>query len=401
MAIFKYTAKNSEGKTVKGEVEAYNENSAAGLLKKKGHLILSITLVSKRTFFSIPKIFGGVSINERVNFTNQLAVMLSSGLNLGQSLEILAGQADKVAFKKIIGKILRDVEGGAALSSALQKHPKVFNTTYVSLIRAGEAGGGLDRILTKLAINLEKQRDLRGKIKGALVYPVIISIAMIGVVTIIMIFVVPKLTDMYTSLNVELPLPTKILIGLSNFLVKQWYVVLLIIAGAFFLFKFYKKTTTGAIMLARISLKLPIFGKLMKQKEMTEFSGTLALLTASGVPIVESLAIVSESLGNVIYRDQTKDIAQSVQKGFTLSESIKKGSDFPNLISQMVSVGEETGKIDEILGKVAAYYEMEVDRIVKNLSTALEPIIMLFLGGVVGLLIISIITPIYKLTSSF
>lgn len=402
MPIFKYKAKTPLNVSVAGEVEGVSKAYAASLLVKKGYSIISLEEASPPNALSgLTAIFNKVSLNDQVNFTSQLSVMLSSGLALTQSLEILSSQAQNKTFKTILETILRDVQGGSSLTNAMSRHPKAFGRTYVALLRAGEASGSLDRIMLRLGANLEKEREVKGRIKGAMVYPAIISLAMVLVFTIIIVFVIPKLTQMYASLNVELPLPTKIMIWMSDFAIKRWWAVLLIVGAVTFGIKQFKKTTRGEYLFAKLALRAPIFGNLTKQSEMADFSRTLSLLISSGVPIVEGLDIVGMSLNNLIYRNSMKRVSILVEKGLPLSQALSRDPIFPPLIFQMVSVGEETGKMDEVLGKVSSFYEMEVDRVIKNLSTALEPIIMIALGGMVGLLIISIITPIYKLTSSF
>ena len=402
MPVYKYLAKDSSGDKVSGMVEAATEQAAASILLRKEYSIVSLKAQSQANYFGLfGSIFDRISLNDKVTFTTQLSVMLSSGLRLPQALEILYLQAKMSSLKKLLQEVQRSVESGSSLSVSLSKFPTVFDKTYVALLQAGEASGNLDKVMLRLSDNLEKERELKGKIKGALVYPAIISIAMIGVFVIIMVFVIPKLTQMYTSLNVELPFPTKIMIGISDFMVKRWWVVIMISAGAVFSFGKYQKTTAGKYMLAHISAKLPIFGKLATESQMAEFTRTLSLLLTSGVAIVESLDIVAGAASSPIIRDSLKKASGMVEKGLPLSEALRRDKNFPELVYQMSTVGEETGKMDEVLSKVSRYYEMEVDRIVKNLTTAMEPLIMLGLGAMVGLLIISIITPIYKLTSSF
>ena len=385
-------------------MEGSSKSYAASLLVKKGYSIISLEKQNKSNLLfleGLTTVFNRVSLSDQVNFTSQLSVMLSSGLALTQSLEILSSQARNKTFKTILETILRDVQGGSSLSNAMAKHPLAFGRTYVALLRAGEASGSLDKIMLRLGANLEKEREVKGRIKGAMVYPAIISLAMVLVFTIIIVFVIPKLTQMYASLNVELPLPTKIMIGISDFAIKRWWAALLVLGASVFGIRSFKKTTQGEYFFAKIALRAPIFGNLTKQSEMADFSRTLSLLISSGVPIVEGLDIVGISLSNLIYRNSMKRVSILVEKGLPLSQALSRDPIFPPLIFQMVSVGEETGKMDEVLGKVSSFYEMEVDQVIKNLSTALEPIIMIALGGMVGLLIISIITPIYKLTSSF
>jgi len=401
MAIYKYSASDPHGNKVVGQVEAGTEKTAAGLLLKKGYSISSLKESKEGSdgdFFR--SLFSGVSINDKVNFTTQLSVMLSSGLHLPQALEVLSLQ-NKGRLKEILSKVQREVEAGTSLSDSLAKYPEVFDKTYIALLRAGEASGNMDKIMLRLSDNLEKERELKGKIKGALVYPIIITLAMVGVFVIIMVFVIPKLTQMYASLSVELPLPTKIMIAISNFFVNSWYAVIIIVILLAGLFRWYSRTAMGQYITAKIVSKSPIFGDLTIKTQMAEFTRTLSLLLTSGVAIVDAINIVSEAASSPIVRDSLKGVSNMVEKGLPLSEAIRRDKNFPQLVYQMSTVGEETGKIDEVFSKISKYYEMEVDRVVKNLTTAMEPLIMLFLGAMVGVLIISIITPIYKLTSAF
>ncbi|OIP98228.1 hypothetical protein AUJ94_00370 [bacterium CG2_30_40_12] len=399
---YSYVAKDERSKTVTGNVESLNEKTAVLLLKEKGFLVISLAKDEKNKgverFLSFLK---KVSLNDRVNFTLQISTMLSSGLTLSQSLALFTSQLKPGLFKEIVSEISKNVEVGVSFSEALSKFEAVFPPTYLSLVKAGEASGNLDVVLTRLADTLEKQRDFRAKVKGALIYPAIISVAMVGVFILIIVFVVPKLTSMYSSLNIELPLPTKIMIGLSDFFITKWYLVILIAILISLGFNYYKKSKAGKYQLAKMSLRLPIFGKINKEKELTEFARTLSLLISAGVPIVESLNISSKAVSNVLYIDAIKASAQKVEKGTPLSETIALNAIFPPIVSQMINVGQETGKMDEVLGKLSLYFENEVDRKLKNLSVALEPLIMMVLGLMVGVLILSIITPIYKLTSSF
>ena len=399
---YSYVAKDERSKTVTGNVESLNEKTAVLLLKEKGFLVISLAKDEKNKgvgrFLSFLK---KVSLNDRVNFTLQISTMLSSGLTLSQSLALFTSQLKPGLFKEIVSEISKNVEVGVSFSEALSKFEAVFPPTYLSLVKAGEASGNLDVVLTRLADTLEKQRDFRAKVKGALIYPAIISVAMVGVFILIIVFVVPKLTSMYSSLNIELPLPTKIMIGLSDFFITKWYLVILIAILISLGFNYYKKSKAGKYQLAKMSLRLPIFGKINKEKELTEFARTLSLLISAGVPIVESLNISSKAVSNVLYIDAIKASAQKVEKGTPLSETIALNAIFPPIVSQMINVGQETGKMDEVLGKLSLYFENEVDRKLKNLSVALEPLITMVLGLMVGVLILSIITPIYKLTSSF
>lgn len=403
MPTFSYTAREiNTAKARKGLVEAATSVAALTLLRNQG-LVVSALAEKREEPFSwqnLVKVMG-VSSKDLFTFTRELATMVSSGLAVSQALRILAQQTKASYFRKVLESILHDVESGVALSKSLEKHPQVFNVIYVSLVRSGELSGTLDKVLERLAINLEKERELRGKVIGALVYPAIIVTMMLGVMIIMLIFVIPKLTDMFASMNLDLPLTTKILIWSSKFLVTYWWLVILVIVSLIALFNNVKKTPLGRRYLDTFLFKLPVFGHLLKISQLAEFTRDLGVLVASGIPIMEALKSARGALRNSLLQ-QTIDLAVTgVGKGQPLSQIIAADPIYPAIIPQMLSVGEETGRVDKVLLDVSRYFESETDFAVKNMSAALEPLIMVVLGAGVGLLIISIITPIYKLTSSF
>jgi type II secretory pathway component PulF len=334
-------------------------------------------------------------------FTRQFATMVGAGLPITEALSILKSQA-KGLMGKVIAQILSDVEGGDSMSKAFTKYPKVFSPTYIALIKSGEAGGVLDTVLARLADNLEKQQEFKGRVKGALVYPIIIIIGMIIVAFIMMVFVVPKLTSLYSEFNAELPLPTRILMGLSDAVIKFWPVTLTLLIAGFYGFVAYRKTDAGRLKTDELIYKIPILGELQKQVALTELTGTLSLMTGAGVSILESLEITSGVVNNVTISIALKDIIGQVEKGFPVSFAFSKHPEvFPFILSQMIAVGEETGKMDEVLSKVSHVFEVESDQKVKTLTAAIEPIVMVILGLGVGFLVIAVILPIYNLTSQF
>ncbi len=399
MSMFSYTAKNNIGGTVSGDVEARNREIAVSLLKNQGFTVISIKEKSSDVsdFFSDLR---GVPFGEVVTFTRQLSTMISAGLPISRSLEVLSNQAENKKFKKIITEILRSVEGGSSLSASFSTYPKVFSNTYVSLVRAGESSGKLDVILRKLADNIEADRELNSKFKSAMIYPMVVMIAMVAVVIILMIFVIPKLTEMYEGMQIELPAITKFVIGLSNFVIKYIYIMLILVIGAVIGIRSFLSSEKGKTIISEIVIKIPVFGKITLQKDYASFSRTLSLLIGAAVPIVDALNIVSVTMSGMQLRRSIQEAARQVEKGNSLSAFFKSDNTFPSLLGQMTGVGEETGKTDEVLERVAVYYEGEVNNLVKGLSSALEPIILVMLGTMVGFLVVSVITPIYKLTSS-
>lgn len=398
MQRFRFKAKSQDGLLRKGVVEAQTVQSAATVLRGQGLVIIELHEIAQSGgMFSFA---AKVKFDDIVNFTRQLSTMIGAGLPLTDALSILQVQVSPLLQTKI-SQILRAIEGGSTFADALANHPDVFSKVYVALIRAGEAAGVLDTILVRLADNLEAQREFRAKTKGALIYPVIVLIGMTVVAAVMMIFVLPKLTAMYKDFDVELPVITKILINVSNFVSQAWYVVVAGIFGALYALRLWKKTKAGALKYDELMLKIPIYGKIKLMVMMSEFTRTLALLAAAGVSLVEALNIVKEVVDSEVLSRALATVAKDVEKGNPLATSMAKHTAFPMIVSQMVSVGEQTGKLDEILNRVAAYFEVESEHAIKNLSTAMEPIIMIILGLGVGFLVIAIIVPIYNLTSAF
>ncbi|OGM25160.1 hypothetical protein A2627_00115 [Candidatus Woesebacteria bacterium RIFCSPHIGHO2_01_FULL_39_28] len=401
MKRFTYRAKDVNGKLVTGEVEASSLEHAAKLVRDRKLVVISLTS-QKESVFTFFKRFGKrVSGGDITAFTRQFATMINAGLPITESLSILRLQS-KPSMQGVLSQILSDVESGESLSESLSKNPKTFSPTYIALIKAGEKGGVLDTVLTRLADNLEKEQEFKGKVKGALIYPIVIVIGMAVVGFIMIIFIVPKLTELYTQFDADLPLPTKVLIAISDFMVKFWPIVILAVFGAVNLFRIYRKTKTGRRKTDELLFKIPIIGELQKKVVLTEVSRTMSLMVGSGVSILEGLSITSGVVGNVIVSDALKDSAKLVEKGFPLAFAFARHSEaFPYLLSQMIAVGEETGKMEEVLSKVSHIFEVESDQKVKALTSAVEPLIMVVLGIGVAFMVISIIMPIYNLTNKF
>lgn len=398
MPTFSYKAKNQEGKTVEGKVEAANSVLAAGILKERALFVISVKDAGYGSLVGeLNAMLDKVSTKDVVNFTRQLSTMITSGLTLTESFRILLGQSHP-AMAKVVANLNREIEGGSSFADALSKHPTVFPKVYVALVRSGEAAGVLDRILTRLADNLEKAQEFRAKTKGALIYPAIIVIAMTIVTSLMMIVVMPKLADMYKDMNAELPGITKTLMSVSTFMSQYWYILLAVVAGAIYGLLAWKKTPSGQEVIDRLTLRMPVFGPIQVQVMMTEFTRTLSLMLGAGVSLLSTLQIVGESLENGVFRKAIRSVSGDVEKGLSFSEALVRQAVFPSLVGQMTAVGEETGKLDEVLIKVSNYFESESEHALKNLSTALEPVIMILLGIGVGFLIIAIVMPIYNLS---
>lgn len=398
MAVYQYVASDAKGNKKNGVVDARTSQLAVNLLKSQGLYVIELvekheSIIGKLGFLN------NVKGSEVVSFTRQFSTMISAGLPISRALDVLSSQSGSNTMRKVLVDVLRDIEGGSSLATAMGRNPQVFPPTYQALVKAGEASGQLDEILKRLATTMEKQRELNSKFKAAMIYPTIVFMAMIGVFVMMMIFVIPKLAGMYKSLDVDLPAMTQFMITTSDFFVNNIFLMLIIGAGSIIGLKAFLKSDVGHELVSTVMFKLPVFGKINKQKEVTDFTRTLGLLISSAIPIVEALHIVSGVMSNHSYRKAANEAAVTVEKGNPLSEYIKTNKIFPPLLGQMVSVGEETGQLDEVLDRVANFLEGEVDHSVKGLSAALEPIILIMLGGMVGFLIISIITPIYQITS--
>lgn len=394
-----YKAVDKSGKVQQGEIEAKDIKDAAFYIRSKDLIPISI-IEKKDDVFSLNFLFKKRGTNDIVLFTRQLASILSSGLTLGQALTILKEQTQNEFMQEIVSTVISDVQEGKPLSKALAKYPKVFSEIYISLIKAGESSGFLDKILERLAINLEKDQKLKSTISSALLYPIIVVILMAVVMTVMIIFVIPQLTLLYANLNIALPVTTQIVVGISNFLINFWPLVIGIIFLIVFGYKRWIATESGKLIRDELLLHAPIIGNLVKLSILTEFSRTLGLLVSAGTLVVQSLAQTAAIAGNAVYANAILDISNKVEKGITMGDAMSGYSIFTPLLVQMVRIGEQTGKLDESLLKASEYFEREVEGGVKGLTIALEPIIMVVLGVGVAFLIIAVITPIYSLTSS-
>lgn len=402
MPVFQYKVRDASGKIVTGLVEAPSNQAASKLLHDKQLFVVTLKEAGDQfSFATLLQRFQRVGFIEVVNFTRQLATMVVAGLTLPEALTILRSQNSNKLFATMLQDVEHQITGGGNLADALSKYPQYFSNTYIALVRAGEASGTLDQVLTRLAEILESQREFRAKIQGAMIYPIIIMIGMIAVVFIMMTVVVPKLTDLYKDFNIELPASTKLLMSVSGFFVNFWWLMIILMVVGGIAFSRWKKTPAGELVVDTILLKIPLFGELQKKIILTEFTRTLGMLIASGIHILDGLRILKGSLGNVLFRNAVGEVALKVEKGFPLGETFGQHEVFPPIVSQMMKVGEETGKLDDTLIKLSKYFETESEHMVKGLTTAIEPMIMVVLGIGVGFIVISVITPIYNLTSQF
>ena len=384
-----------------GEVEASSPHQAARLIREKGYIITSLKPIRESLFSLIKKFRERITPADISTFTRQLATMVNAGLPITEALLILRSQS-RISMQKVVSQILADVEGGESLSMAIGRHPKIFSPTYVALVKSGEVGGVMDEVLVRLADDLEKQQEFKGKVKGALIYPIIVIVGMFIVGLIVMIFVIPRLTALYGEFNASLPGPTKILIGASNLILHFWPIVLFGIGIGLYGFLLYRKTPVGHKKTDELLFKLPIIGELQKQVLLTNLTRTLSLMVGSGVSILEGLNITAGVVGNEVVSEALKDAAKQVEKGFPIAFSFARHPEaFPNILSQMIAVGEETGQMEDVLKKVSHIFEIESDQKVKSLTSAIEPLVMVLLGIGVGFLVIAVILPIYNLTTQF
>src|SRR3989344_252381 len=390
MKLF-YRAITRDGKVVRGVVEARDVDTAASYLRKHDLIPIKVVEQTELPFMRFLPLRNKFSMGDQLFFTRQLSSMLASGLTLMQALNVLKKQVQKQALLDVIQGIIVDIEEGSSLSSSIVKYPQAFSQIYVSLIKSSESSGLLDKVLLRLADNLEKQEKLRSEIKGALLYPMMIIIMMVVVVAILMIAVIPQLSTLYESLSIDLPFTTKILVFSSKFSTQFWPYI---IVGGFGLVIFigrWHKTEAGRIIIDDIVLRLPIFGNLVRNTILTEFSRTFGLLVGSGTLVVDALEQSGRVVGNAIYEHDIFEIAKRVEKGITVGNAMEVSTHFPPLLVQLTKIGEQTGKLDENLIRASEYFEREAEQTVKLLTTVLEPILMIILGVGVAFIIISIL----------
>jgi len=396
MPDYKYQGTSRTGGSVSGVMTASNKAELASLLKRQQ--ITATKMTEKGKEFNMPTFGGGVKAKELAIFTRQFSVMIDAGLPLVQCLEILASQQENKFFQKVLTVTRGQVEGGATLSAAMRTSPKVFDPLYVNMVEAGETGGILDTILQRLSTYIEKNVKLQRAVKSALVYPVGVLTVAGGVITLLLWKVVPIFATLFAGLGVDLPLPTKIVIALSNFIGSIFGLLILIaLGGAIFGLKVWYGTPQGRFVLDSIVLKLPVLGILMRKIAVARFTRTLGTLISSGVPILEGLDITARTAGNAVVEKALQQVRKSLEEGKSLTEPLKESEVFPGMVTQMIAVGEQTGAMDAMLQKIADFYEEEVDAAVKDLLTALEPIMIVFLGVVVGGVVISMYLPLFTL----
>ena len=402
MATFAYAGRTKSGAVKKGELVAKSRDEAVDQLRRQSVVVTSLEEKAGKEGFSF-KLGSGVSEKDLVVFTRQFGTMINAGLPLIQCLEILSTQSENAALRKSVGEIKVQVEGGSTFSDALRKHPKIFDDLYVNMVHAGEVGGLLDTILGRLSKHIEKAMKLKGQIKSALVYPAaIVGIAGI-VITVLMIWVIPVFEKMFKEMSggkMALPGPTQLVIDMSNFAQGNWYIILGVIIAVVVAVKKYYATPQGKLAIDKLLLKLPVFGDLIRKASVAKFTRTLGTLLASGVPLLEALTICAKTSGNKVVEGALLDAKVSISGGKTIAEPLAKSGTFPKMVTHMISVGESTGALDSMLGKIADFYEDEVDQAVTNLTALLEPMMMVFLGVTVGFIVVAMYLPIFTMASA-
>jgi len=400
VALFKYVAKSADGKNVTGTLEAADRNALVNKLREKDLIIISVTKteeVSKaeRRFLTRKRI----KIDDIVIFTRQLATMVDAGIPLVGALDILGEQIEKKVFSNVILCIRDDVETGSSLSEALSKHPSAFSPLFVNMVKAGESSGMLDEILDRLANYLEKTSNLQKKVQAALLYPCVVAIMAVIITAVLLLKVIPEFKKIFAGFGAALPKPTLILIGISDFLNKYFpfSIAALVIIG--FLFSRYIRTEKGRTRFDTFKLRLPIFGILLKKVAVSKFSRTLSTLVRSGVPILNSLEIVGKTAGNKLIERAVEKVYSSIKEGENISEPLSKSGVFPPMVVRMVSVGEQTGQLEKMLSKIADFYDAQVDAAVSGLTSIIEPLIIAFLGLVIGTIVICMFLPIFKIST--
>lgn len=400
MATFVWTGKTRQGGLQKGEIVAKDRDEVVGLLRKQNILVTSIQQKTRELKLSIPGFGGKVSDKDIVVFTRQFATMIDAGLPLVQCLEILSTQTENKILAKAVGDLRMDVEAGSTYADALKKHPKVFDDLYVKMVAAGEAGGILDTILSRLAKHIEKAMKLKKQIKSAMVYPITIMSVAVLVIAVLMIWVIPIFAKMFTDFGGTLPLPTQLVIDASHF-VKSYAIFMAIGFGAIvFAFQRFYKTENGRRTIDRFLLKLPVIGEVIRKASVAKFTRTLGTLISSGIPILEGIAIVASTSGNKVIEEALLTVRQFISEGKTIADPLAKAKVFPPMVVQMIAVGETTGALDTMLGKIADFYDDEVDAAVAALTSMLEPLLMIFLGVVIGFIVVAMYMPMFKLAGT-
>ena len=400
MPVYIWEGKSAKGTIQKGETDAPSEKILRQILKAQKINVSKVKQKPKDIFENVAFMQPGVKTKDLIVFTRQFSTMIDAGLPLIQGLDILANQEENRTFKKVLMQVKLDVEGGSSLAEALKKHPKVFDNLYVNLVAAGEMGGILDTILQRLAAYIEKNARLVSKVKGALIYPVTIMAIAVVVILIMLVFVIPVFAEMFTDFGGELPGLTQAVVNISDFLRNNWIVLTVIFAGLFYAFKKWKSTDRGEYLFDKYMLKAIVIGDLLRKVAVAKFTRTLGTLITSGVPILDGMDVVAKTAGNRVVEEAINNTKQSISEGKTIAAPLEESGVFPPMVCQMVAVGESAGSLDSMLEKIADFYEEEVDTAVDAITALIEPVMMVFLGGTVGTMLIAMYLPIFKIAGA-
>ncbi|MCZ7536362.1 MAG: type II secretion system F family protein [Acidimicrobiia bacterium] len=397
---FAYKVKDRAGRLVEGKLEADSQQLVVGKLRSMGYVPIEIEQQGSASLgrdVTIPFLANRVKLKDVAVFSRQFATMINSGLTLLRALAILAEQSESRALADIAGQVRADVERGASLSAALAKHPKVFNRLYVSMVKSGEIGGVLDSVLLRLADTIEKQVELRRKIKSAMTYPAVVGALVLLIVTAMLLFIIPMFENLYNELGGTLPPPTRVLLAISSVFRSLWYVVLGVEIGGVFAFRKWISTDEGRRTWDSMKLKAPVFGKLVQKAALARFSRTLSALVRSGVPILEALDIVADTAGNHVVATAVRDTQEGVKQGEPIAARLENHDVFPPMVVQMMAVGEETGALDEMLDRIADFYDQEVEATVNALTSLIEPLLIVVMGIAVGGMVIALYLPMFNI----
>ena len=400
MPVYIWEGKAAKGTIQKGETDAPSEKILRQILKAQKINVSKVKQKPKDIFENVAFMQPGVKTKDLIVFTRQFSTMIDAGLPLIQGLDILANQEENPTFKKVLMQVKLDVEGGSSLAEALKKHPKVFDNLYVNLVAAGEMGGILDTILQRLAAYIEKNARLVSKVKGALIYPTTIMVIAVAVIIIMLVFVIPVFAEMFTDFGGELPGLTQAVVNISDFLRNNWIVLTVIFAGLFYAFKKWKSTDRGEYLFDKYMLKAIVIGDLLRKVAVAKFTRTLGTLITSGVPILDGMDVVAKTAGNRVVEEAINNTKQSISEGKTIAAPLEESGVFPPMVCQMVAVGESAGSLDSMLEKIADFYEEEVDTAVDAITALIEPVMMVFLGGTVGTMLIAMYLPIFKIAGA-
>lgn len=397
---FTYKVRDRQGKLVEGQLDADNAQLVVSKLRSMGYVPIEIQAAGKQTLsrdLKIPGLSDRIKLKDVAVFSRQFATMINAGLSLLRSLYILAEQTESKPLAEVANQVRMDVERGSSLSAALARHPKAFNRLYVAMVRAGEIGGVLDSVLLRLADTIEKQVELRRKVKSAMTYPAVVAVLVLVILTAMLLFIIPMFEDLYKELGGSLPLPTQVLINISAFARKIWYLIFVAEIAAVFFFRKWINSEEGRKRWDAIKLKVPVFGGLVRKTALARFSRTLSALVRSGVPILESLDIVAETSGNHVVAEATRDTQAAVKRGEPLARKLEDHPVFPPMVVQMMAVGEETGALDEMLDKIADFYDQEVEATVDALTSLIEPLLIVVMGVCVGGMVIALYMPMFNI----